>query len=267
MERAVVAGAALSLCLVTASGCSGSGAPGTVRNAGGSVPAVAGHRGNDLVAPENTLHSFRAAYAAGVPVVETDVQFDRDGVPLISHDATTRRRTTCNLVIAHAAFASWRRCNAAKGYPYFERMPTLDEMMADVAAHHAAALIELKPTTTRGQTARFVDLWAKHRAYDWATVISFIPGDLDAVHAADGRIHTALLTAKLPDLATAHRYGEVDVLHTAVTPRFTAAMHAIGVKVIVWTADDPADWGRLTADHVDLITTNKPAEYLRFARR
>ncbi len=62
-----------------------------------------------------------------------------------------------------------------EGVPYFERKPTLDEMMADVAAQHAAALIEYKPTTTRDQTARFVDLWAKHRAYDWAAVISFIP--------------------------------------------------------------------------------------------
>jgi glycerophosphoryl diester phosphodiesterase len=54
------------------------------------VPVLCGHRGcgRGVVAgqPENTLGSFRAAVAAGVPWVEVDVRAAADGVLVASHD-------------------------------------------------------------------------------------------------------------------------------------------------------------------------------------
>src|SRR5437016_11481927 len=55
---------------------------------------IVGHRGAAGVAPENTLPSFEAAWAAGVGWVETDVHLTRDGVPILLHDATLDRTTT-----------------------------------------------------------------------------------------------------------------------------------------------------------------------------
>ena len=55
------------------------------------VPVLCGHRGSGrgVVAGEreNTLGSFRAAVAAGVPWVEVDVRATADGVLVSSHDA------------------------------------------------------------------------------------------------------------------------------------------------------------------------------------
>src|SRR4029077_3048407 len=55
---------------------------------------VVGHRGAAGIAPENTLPSFEAAWAAGVAWVETDARLTSDGVPVIMHDATLDRTTT-----------------------------------------------------------------------------------------------------------------------------------------------------------------------------
>jgi glycerophosphoryl diester phosphodiesterase len=51
------------------------------------------HRGEMTRACENTLPAFRAALTAGARYVELDVQFTRDGVPMVFHDAELRRLT------------------------------------------------------------------------------------------------------------------------------------------------------------------------------
>ena len=49
---------------------------------------VQGHRGARGLAPENTLPAFRKALAIGVDALELDVAVTRDGVLVISHDAS-----------------------------------------------------------------------------------------------------------------------------------------------------------------------------------
>jgi Glycerophosphoryl diester phosphodiesterase len=50
-------------------------------------------------------------------------------------------------------------------------------------------------------------------------------------------------------------------------PAMVRVLHAAGLSVSVWTADDPADWAALTRAGVDGIITNRPAELLRWQRR
>lgn len=49
------------------------------------------HRGYMGVAPENTASAFVAAAKAGFAIVETDIRFTSDGVPVLIHDATVNR--------------------------------------------------------------------------------------------------------------------------------------------------------------------------------
>lgn len=58
-------------------------------------PLVAAHRGASLLAPENTLDSFRKAIEVGAEMVEFDVRRTRDGELVVFHDelpATFTRR-------------------------------------------------------------------------------------------------------------------------------------------------------------------------------
>lgn len=56
----------------------------------GALTLVA-HRGYPLAFPENTLLGFQQAVLHGAAYVETDIQCTRDGVPVLYHDAGSRR--------------------------------------------------------------------------------------------------------------------------------------------------------------------------------
>ncbi|KAM9733300.1 LOW QUALITY PROTEIN: glycerophosphodiester phosphodiesterase domain-containing protein 5-like [Menidia menidia] len=59
----------------------------------GPAPALIGHRGAPMLAPENTVMSFEKAVEAGGEGLETDVTISFDGVPFLMHDSTLRRTT------------------------------------------------------------------------------------------------------------------------------------------------------------------------------
>ncbi|XP_029626915.1 glycerophosphoinositol inositolphosphodiesterase GDPD2 isoform X2 [Salmo trutta] len=59
-------------------------------------PALFGHRGAPMLAPENTMMSFRRSVGCNVTAFETDVQLSKDRVPYLMHDHNSHflRRTT-----------------------------------------------------------------------------------------------------------------------------------------------------------------------------
>jgi glycerophosphoryl diester phosphodiesterase len=56
-------------------------------------PLVIAHRGFSILAPENTLPSFRFANTAGADLVELDYHHSKDGIPVVIHDYTLDRTT------------------------------------------------------------------------------------------------------------------------------------------------------------------------------
>ncbi|KAG0131639.1 PLC-like phosphodiesterase [Tuber indicum] len=54
-------------------------------------PQAVAHRGFRAQFPENTLTAFEGAVKAGAHAIETDLHLSKDGVVMISHDATLKR--------------------------------------------------------------------------------------------------------------------------------------------------------------------------------
>lgn len=54
---------------------------------------IVGHRGLPAHYPENTLEGITAALSAGANGVEIDIQFSKDGEPVLLHDLSLRRVT------------------------------------------------------------------------------------------------------------------------------------------------------------------------------
>lgn len=78
----------------------------------GPAPALIGHRGAPMLAPENTLMSFEKAVESGGRGLETDVTLSYDGVPFLMHDRTLRRTTNVQDVFPNrtdtpAAMFTW----------------------------------------------------------------------------------------------------------------------------------------------------------------
>src|SRR5918999_3783179 len=65
-----------------------------------AAPAIHAHRGGSVLAgvptyPEETMSAFRNAAREGW-WLELDAKLTRDGVPVVIHDATLDRTTTCS---------------------------------------------------------------------------------------------------------------------------------------------------------------------------
>ncbi|XP_065707698.2 glycerophosphodiester phosphodiesterase domain-containing protein 4 [Patagioenas fasciata] len=78
----------------------------------GPKPALIGHRGAPMLAPENTEMSFQKTIEHGADGLETDVTISYDGVPFLMHDSTLRRTTNIkevypNDTAQNAALFSW----------------------------------------------------------------------------------------------------------------------------------------------------------------
>ncbi|NWI17769.1 GDPD5 protein, partial [Crypturellus soui] len=78
----------------------------------GPKPALIGHRGAPMLAPENTEMSFQKTIEHGGDGLETDVTISYDGVPFLMHDSTLKRTTNIgelypNETTQNAAFFSW----------------------------------------------------------------------------------------------------------------------------------------------------------------
>ncbi|XP_035186169.1 glycerophosphodiester phosphodiesterase domain-containing protein 4 [Oxyura jamaicensis] len=78
----------------------------------GPKPALIGHRGAPMLAPENTEMSFQKTIEHGGDGLETDVTISYDGIPFLMHDSSLRRTTNIrevypNDTAQNAALFSW----------------------------------------------------------------------------------------------------------------------------------------------------------------
>ncbi|EPQ08309.1 Glycerophosphodiester phosphodiesterase domain-containing protein 5 [Myotis brandtii] len=90
----------------------------------GPKPALIGHRGVPMLAPEHTLMSFRKALEHKLYGLQADVTISLDGVPFLMHDTTLRRTTNVEEAfpeLAHrpASMLNWtvlQRLNAGQWF-------------------------------------------------------------------------------------------------------------------------------------------------------
>ncbi|XP_039393648.1 glycerophosphodiester phosphodiesterase domain-containing protein 4 [Mauremys reevesii] len=90
----------------------------------GPKPALIGHRGAPMLAPENTEMSFQKTIDHGGDGLETDVTISYDGIPFLMHDSNLQRTTNIREVFPsnstqNAALFSWdalEQLNAGKWF-------------------------------------------------------------------------------------------------------------------------------------------------------
>jgi len=231
-------------------------------------PRLAAHRGAGKHAPENTLAAFRHGYAHGYRMIECDVKLSADGVPFLLHDATLERTTSGS---GRADALTWRELSqldaGAWHSPAYagEPLPTLAAVARWCRANGVALNIEIKPTPGRErETGAAVALDAKAL---WSgddvqpLLSSFAREALDAARLAVPELPRAWLVERIPDewREQAMHLGciALDVKHTALTEALVQEVHAAGLRLATWTANDPARVADLLRWGVDTVITDE----------
>jgi glycerophosphoryl diester phosphodiesterase len=228
---------------------------------------VIAHRGASDLAPENTLASVELAWRLGADAVEVDVQLTRDHRIVAIHDPTTDRTAGRHWEVATTDSTCLRRLDVGRyKHPRFtgERIPYLEEVLPTIPSGRQL-FIEIKcgPEIL----APLAEMLA---GSDKCTQIVLISFDLDTMTAAkelfpdvpaywlhDKRVF-ASYDPSLVRQAQAWGLNGLDVHWTGLTRRFIRAVKAAGLKLYVWTVDNPAQARRLQTLGADGITTNCP---------
>lgn len=221
-------------------------------------PLIIGHRGAAADAPENTLAAFVLALEHNADGIELDVQLCADGVPVIIHDDTVNRTCDGTGRVADLTLAELRMLTIAGDHG----ISTLDELFA-AFGRRTLYNVELKTSGIYkgGLAAAVSGCIERHGVGDRVLVSSFSPV---AVWAARRHLPRAIPVAHLREHRAArlfHVFVPAEVDHPAAQLVDEAMMvwaRRRGLRVNVWTVDDPAEARRLIDLGVHGIITNRP---------
>ncbi|WP_353647984.1 glycerophosphodiester phosphodiesterase family protein [Nakamurella sp. A5-74] len=242
-----------------------------------SRPAAASHRGASRAAPENTMEAFRIAWDAGVPWTETDTQPSVDDVPVLIHDDDVDRTTDGTGTVRDFRALDLRALDAGAWFGADfagARIPELQEFLQAMPADHRVFL-EIKGPHTPEQLVATLDVVRAAGVDDRVFVQSFEREALAAVQQIQPGRPLGLLTAEWDEdpVAACRALGAVSYHphHRLLLARpdpsaEVAALHAAGMTVAVWTADERSDWDALAAIGVDAIMSNEPMALLEWTR-
>ena len=229
---------------------------------------LVGHKGADLIAPGNTLESFRAAVDAGVDTIEFDVLWLPDShlpveerAPLVVahdwHDA--ERRTPLALTEALDAFLEPPLDSVEIDLDL--KLPGREEevvealrerdligraMVSTMELYSLGRVLELEPALRRGWTyPKVTKDWASKR---WAR------GPMLGALAIMRQRLPGLAAEKLPKMGVEAMW----VYHPLISARLARITKLAGVELIAWTVDDLAKMERLVDKGADGICSNDP---------
>lgn len=157
---------------------------------------VVAHRGGTVWGPESTLTSFDHAIEMGADAAELDVQFTKDGVPIVLHDPTLDRTTNCTGPAAAIKLSALKKCDAGLWYTANpvadEHVPTLDETLnlLQGSGMHAYLHIKMASKAQAKTLVKLIDKYGMNRsakASNPATVMADTKPILDNLKAAGAK--------------------------------------------------------------------------------
>lgn len=234
---------------------------------------IIGHRGASFLAPENTLSAVKLAWEMGADAVEIDVWLSKDKRVIVSHDASTKRTADIDLNISETSSTELRNLDVGcwKGEQFAgEKMPFLEEIIKIIPPGRQL-FIEIKCGAEILPYLR--EIIQNSGRQSQIVIIGFDLETLTQSKAPMPDIPTYWLRSTVKDeqtqqpkphnpewiiLAKQKNLDGLNVHYAGLTKDFATAVHRAGLKLYVWTVNDPVDALRLKKLRVNGITTDKP---------
>jgi glycerophosphoryl diester phosphodiesterase len=204
------------------------------------LPLLLGHRGARASTgiPENTFASFDLALEHGCDGFEFDVRLTASGSAVVCHDPKVGKMT-----IARAP---------AKQLP---ELPRLDDVIQRYG-QRAFLNIELKVTDLESKVLSALSQSPPRQGY---VVSSFIPDVVMELEARSSSVSIGIICETLAQLACWRKLPVDYVIpHQSLVDRLLVqdVQHA-GLRIFVWTVNDPESMRRLASWGVDGIISDE----------
>lgn len=211
-----------------------------------------GHRGAPYLATENTIPSFRKALELGADGIELDVHLCASGELVVFHDFAVNRLTQGQGEVRDLSLAELR----ALPFKTSGNISTLEEVL-DALGKEIYYFVELKPASA---ILPAVALLERYKEAGWRHLILISFQHEILKHAPSFPVGATFEALREGDVQAARAMNAQMVLpaHGALTKAQVDEAHALGLQVIPWTVNDPADIARMKALGVDGMMSDYP---------
>jgi glycerophosphoryl diester phosphodiesterase len=268
MMQGVIVAVALALAGVSVSG--------SAFAASASASLVAAHRGGSLLWPENSLLAFRNALGLGADYIEFDVHLSRDGEVVVIHDPTLERTSTGHGAVREKSLEELRTVHLKDhtGAVTEETIPTLDEVAALAAREKRRMLLEIKVDERHqrypGIEEKVLAILDRRGMAKSTVVMAFEPETWRHVRelrpdVTAGALYSpgtlrAMGSTVARELEEARKLGvEFVGLHQDLVDAATVvAARNLGLRLGVWTVNEPATLRSFIDQKVGVVITDRP---------
>lgn len=230
------------------------------------------HRGSSFVAPENTLEAFELAAKQHADGIELDIHLTADQQLAVFHDETLERTTNGTGKVEQFTLPQLKRLNAAVLKPQYAgaRIPSLPEVLDFLKGTSLRLNIEIKeeadpnPALVKLLAKQIQEsglvkrtMYCSFNHYSLMELRKVMPEACIGLLYHGGFISpwTYAKTIGANCLHPSFRFG--------LMSGQVENAHKEGIRVNVWTVDDPDDMLNVYEQGADGIITNKPDLALR----
>lgn len=217
---------------------------------------IIGHRGASELAPENTLKSIQKALDDGVDMIEIDVSICRTGEAVVMHNIKVDKTTDGCGYIKNLSFKEIRELNAGEG----EKVPLLQEVI-DLIDSRCPLNIEIKGRGSAQEVSRIMEKEIKEgRHWDDFLVSSFDHFELQEFGRLRKEVRISPIICGLPLGLASFTEGinawSLNMNLENVCREIVEDAHKKGLKVLIFTVNDPDELAFVTEIGVDGVFTN-----------
>jgi glycerophosphoryl diester phosphodiesterase len=246
-----------------------------------TAPPLIAHRGQGAsmaALPENTSVSELAAARQGATLLDVDVRWTSDNVPVALHDATLNRTTNGSgpvSSITAGQFTSLSLKTNDGAHVVSGRHPeTLAQLLAAAKGTGLPIIVQMEADPFAGGAGQasisaLANVIAASGYGGEVVVGGWAADDVSAFSAASPGVRTAFLQESGNPTAASIRATGARILYidyAQLTAAQVIAWHAGGLAVWAWTPAYPAQWTHLRALGVDAIATNWLGDYTHWGR-
>lgn len=231
---------------------------------GAEKTKITSHRGNSVVAPENTIAALDYAAKDRADFAEIDVQQTKDGVVILFHDNNLKRITGINKKIYKVRYKDIKDIDIGSWFSKEfsdQRIPTLDEVLK-FCKGKIKLNIELKPSGhDKNLEESVVQIIEDNDFINDCVITSFNYKSLSKVKKLNPDIRTGYILSAVYGKFFDLKYADFfSIEKSFVTEKVVIEAHKRGKQVHVWTINSVSYMKKMAKLGVDNIITDNPVK-------
>ena len=231
---------------------------------------VTAHRGDSLRFPENSLRAFSSGNAVGADWIEADVRTTSDGKLVLLHNGTTEAYCSVDRSVSESTYAELRELDLAEKFRAKSGLSLKDCPKHEIVLFEDALDLILKERKARLSMQpksdcvdQVMEIVRRKNALGWVGFNDANLAKMRRVKELEPSVTVFWDRVRLDveaDIRAAKQYGFEWIVPNRkdVTSDKVKKIHDAGIKVGVWTVNDPAEMKRFLDMGVDRIYTDDP---------